>query len=210
MDIQTQPIPTELESFVSELIDQRLEQEKQTLDSKDREAVQKVLIDQLGVFMLESVYAELPEEKQVIFKKLIEEKKTIEELRQYAMDHIPNYADFMADVMLDFEDAYLAGELDQANAVETFITELIEKKGFSNLTQEQHGEIALDIQKRLDEFIMTRTLAQFSEEEIAEFNQLLSGKKSRAELQQFAMGHITDYQTFMTNTLLAFQESYLS
>ena len=205
---QSQEAVAEVNTFIRDLIDKRI-QEGQTLAVEERENLQKLLLDQLGIFILESIYQEMSEEQQLELKKMIGEKKSLDELRGYAASHIDNYDEFVMDVMLDFEDAYLAGDLDQ-DATSAYINSLIERKNFSNLTPEQREDIFQDIAKRLDEYIMARSLAQFTEEEITGFKQLLAEKKTKAELQQFTMDHITDYPKFLDDTLGKFEEAYLA
>ena len=59
-------------------------------------------------------------------------------------------------------------------------------------------------------FIMARTISAFTQDDIKEFAKMLAEKKSRAELQQFAMNHIPDYTTFLAATLIEFQEMFLA
>jgi len=94
--------------------------------------------------------------------------------------------------------------------IHTFIEELIEEKGFKDLTHKMREEMTQDIKKSLDEFVIVRSLAQFSEEETQQFNQMLNEKKSGSELQQFITEHISDYETFLSETIIAFREAYLS
>ena len=98
----------------------------------------------------------------------------------------------------------------QKSALDTFVNELITEKGFVNLTDEMREEIATKIKQRLDEYIMARSLSQFSAEDIEQYKQLLAQKKTKDELQQFAMDHVFDFSTFLTNTIAQFREAYLS
>lgn len=98
----------------------------------------------------------------------------------------------------------------QKTALDTFIDELISEKGFIHLTSEMRDTLAKHVKERLDEYIMARSLTQFSEEEIEQFKKLLAEKKTKAELRQFAREHVSDYPTFLTNTISQFREAYLS
>lgn len=208
---QSGPTIDNLDSFIDELIEKKQAQ-GQTAEPQERDALHTTLMDQLGIFMLESTYQELSEEQQQEFKKLFDEKKALTELHEYAVSHIDNYDDFMSGVMVDFEEAYLSGELDSSEdpTKAAYINDLIDRKNFANLTPEFRKEVFEDATKKLDEYIMARSLAQFSEEEIAQFKKLLEEKKTQGELQQFAMDHITDYPTFLDDTLSQFEEAYLS
>jgi len=94
--------------------------------------------------------------------------------------------------------------------VTTFINELIDEKGFENLTHEMREQMSQDIKKRFDEFVIIRSLAQLSEEETQQFRQMLNDKKSGTELQQFITEHIADYETFLAETVVKFREAYLA
>jgi hypothetical protein len=98
----------------------------------------------------------------------------------------------------------------QKSAFDTFIDDLITEKGFINLTQEMREDISVNIKQRLDEYIIARSLAQFSEEEMEQFKNMLDEKKTKGELRQFAADHVADYPTFLTNTIAQFREAYLS
>ena len=94
--------------------------------------------------------------------------------------------------------------------IDTFVTKLINERGYSDAPETIKDELHKDLKTRLDEFIVTKTVAEFSEKELDEFEKLLEDNKSSEELKEFAMKHITDYQTFITSTLLTFQDAYLS
>jgi len=94
-------------------------------------------------------------------------------------------------------------EGDGMETMDTYIENLINRK-FANRRFEPavREEIKKDIQARLDEFIMARVVAGFSDEDIVKFERLLQEGKSKAEAQQFAVDHITDFPTFLTHVLL--------
>ncbi len=200
---------TDINSFIDELIDKRQVEEKK-ISPQEREALQSTLIDQLGIFMLQSIYEELPEEQQKALNQLVDEGKPLSDIRHFAAVSIANYDQFIIDVMLDFEDAYLEGEFDQNDATSTFINHLIDQKQFANLTPELREEIFADIEQRLDEFIIARSIAQLTDEEVTHFKKMMEEKKTRSELQQYTMDHIADYPKFLDDTLNSFQEAYLA
>jgi|SRR6185369_1686810 len=94
--------------------------------------------------------------------------------------------------------------------VDTFINTLIDQRGYQDAAPEIREEIYKDLKLRIDEFIMTRTVAQFTDEELTAYETLLDEGKSPEELRQFAVDHIPDYSDFLTGTMLSFQDSYLS
>ncbi len=95
-------------------------------------------------------------------------------------------------------------------SLDTFIDNLIDQRGYSDAPQEIKEKLHTDLKVRLDEFVMTRTVSEFSSEEVKEFEKLLDENKPTEELKQFAKDHIADYTTFMTSTLLTFQDAYLT
>jgi uncharacterized protein DUF5663 len=94
--------------------------------------------------------------------------------------------------------------------IDTYITNLINKRGYEDAPDAVKKQISDDLKTKLDEFIIRKILTQFSDAETAEFEKLLDEGKSIEELRGYASDHIPDYQTFMTSTLLLFQEAYLS
>ena len=63
--------------------------------------------------------------------------------------------------------------------------------------------------KRLDDFVMARVIAAFSDEDVEKFENLMKEGKSREELQSFATEHIPDFTNFVTEAFLEFQNVYL-
>lgn len=97
----------------------------------------------------------------------------------------------------------------QGQNLDLYIDNLINQKGYPNLTDEVREELKNDIRARLNDFIMARVIAAFTDEDIDKFEELLKQNKSQEELQQFAVDHIPDFTTFLTNVLIEFQGVYL-
>jgi hypothetical protein len=93
--------------------------------------------------------------------------------------------------------------------LDQYIDNLIDQKGYPDLTPEVREELRSDLRMRLNDFIMARIIAAFSEEDLDTFEQMLNENKSQEELQQFAVDHIQDFTTFLTDILLEFQGVYL-
>lgn len=94
--------------------------------------------------------------------------------------------------------------------IDTFIETLIEQRGYADAPEETLAELRKDIRSRLDEFLVTRIVSQLSNDEVALFEKLIDEGKSSEQLRAFASEHIADYQTFITGTLLTFQDAYLT
>lgn len=102
---------------------------------------------------------------------------------------------------------------DQANTtnnVDTFLQNLLIQKGLTSLDAESKEAIMIDLHERLDEFIMVRTMAELSDEDVEQVEKMLDEGKDIAEIRAFAAERINDYTTFLTSTLLEFQDVYLS
>lgn len=97
----------------------------------------------------------------------------------------------------------------QGQDLDFYINNLIDQKGYPDLTPEVREELKNDIRVRLNDFIMARVIAAFSDEDVDTFEELLKQNKSQAELQQFAAEHIPNFTDFLTNVLLEFQSVYL-
>lgn len=97
----------------------------------------------------------------------------------------------------------------QSNNLDLYIDNLIDQKGYPDLTPEVREELRNDIRVRLNDFIMARVIAAFSDEDVAAFEELLKQNKTQAELQQFAADHIPNFTDFLTDVLLEFQGVYL-
>ncbi len=99
--------------------------------------------------------------------------------------------------------------MDQQN-INQYIDDLIDKKNYPDMDDSVREELRKDLQIRLNDFIMARVIAAFSDEDVTEFENLLKQNTSQAELQQFAVDHIANFTEFMTDVLIEFQGVYLS
>lgn len=97
----------------------------------------------------------------------------------------------------------------QQQNLERYIDNLIDQKGYPDMDEAVREELKNDIRVRLNEFIMTRTISAFSDEDVEKFEELLNHRKPQSELQQFAMEHIPDFTNFLTDVLIEFQDVYL-
>lgn len=97
----------------------------------------------------------------------------------------------------------------QKQAYETYIEQLIEERGFPDLTPEVREELKKDLVNRLDSFIGAKVIATLSDEDVLKFEQLLKDGKSREDIQKFTVEHVSDFTTFLTNALIEFRMVYL-
>lgn len=97
----------------------------------------------------------------------------------------------------------------QGPKIDEFIDQLIKDKHFKDITPEIESEIRNDLKNRLDKFILARIISNLSDEKVAQFNAMLDGKKSEAEIQEFVTNSIPDFVDFLTQTLMEFRGIYL-
>jgi hypothetical protein len=98
----------------------------------------------------------------------------------------------------------------QKGHLDSFINNLIDQRGYRDAPHAIKDQLHKDLKGRLDQFILTRMIAAFSSDEVDTYEKLLDEGSSQEALKQFAKEHIPDYQTFMTSTLLLFQDAYYS
>ncbi len=97
----------------------------------------------------------------------------------------------------------------QNNSLDTFIDQLIEEKGFPDLSDDVRVEIKKDLLERVDSFISAKLIAALSDDDVASFEKLLQEGKSQDELQQFIQAHVQDPTTLVTQALTEFKGVYL-
>lgn len=93
--------------------------------------------------------------------------------------------------------------------IEKFADQLIDTKGYPDLTPDVRVQLRNDILQRIDDFIAAKSIAALSDENVLVFEKMLQDGKPEDEVQKFLAEHILDYQNFVTNTLLEFQGVYL-
>ena len=98
----------------------------------------------------------------------------------------------------------------QKHTLDPFVNDLLAAKGYGDVLPEVKEALVKDLRLRVDDFIMARTIAEFTDEELKQFEKMLDEKKPRAQLQQFAIDHIPDYTTFLASTLIEFQDVFLA
>ncbi len=97
----------------------------------------------------------------------------------------------------------------QPQNLDKYIEDLIDQKNYPDITQEVRDELKKDITLRLNDFIMARVIAAFSDDDVLEFEKLLKANAPQEELQQFTATHIPEFETFLTSVLLEFRDVYL-
>lgn len=95
------------------------------------------------------------------------------------------------------------------DTIAKFIDDLIEEKGFPDISEEVRDEIRKDLLVRFDDFMAARIITALSDEDVKTFEEMLKTQKSEEEIQKFVSEHIPDFTNFLTNVLLEFRNVYL-
>lgn len=93
-------------------------------------------------------------------------------------------------------------------AMEIFVEDIMEEKGFENLEPEILLEIKKDLLSRLEDYINIAVLDHMPEDKIEEFDKLLDQDDPIA-VQNFCQKYIPDLQNFVTQAMANFRSSYL-
>ena len=86
---------------------------------------------------------------------------------------------------------------------------LVNAKNYSTVTPEMHEELVKDVINRVQDFLIAKTIAQLTDEQVKEFNTLLDTNPSDEQIQKFVSTAITDAPTFIGDVLHQFRQTYL-
>lgn len=93
-----------------------------------------------------------------------------------------------------------------------YIDWLIDEKFIDNkvdITEGVRDELRKDLVIQIDNFVMARSLAKFSNEEVAEFEKLIKEGKTREDMRKYASEQVDHFSDLVTDALVAFQTIYL-
>src|SRR5258708_38368479 len=76
------------------------------------------------------------------------------------------------------------------NSTDRFVEELIDASNYTDLLPAVREEMKKDLFSRLDDFILARMVAAYSEEDLKKFEHLLDTEASDEEIQAFGPAHI--------------------
>lgn len=93
--------------------------------------------------------------------------------------------------------------------VNKYVDQLIDQRGFPDLTPEVREELRKDLLARLDEFIMAKVVSSLTDEQVASFESMLKEGKTGEEVQAFISSNVPDFTNFLTNAMLEFKNVYL-
>lgn len=110
MQPQTHPNQSDFDNYLDSLIEEKFIKKGHALEPEVREELKKDLSMQLDEFIMARVIAALSDEDVVAFENILKEGKPQEELQKFAVDHIPDFTDFLTNTLLEFQKVYLASE----------------------------------------------------------------------------------------------------
>jgi hypothetical protein len=138
---------------------------------------------------------------------LFDQQKPLQEILHFLSTHIKEFDAFLEAVFANFEEEYLSFRMD---TIEEYVDNLMVLKGITAPTPHIKESIKQVIRDRLDEFLFIETLAQLSTDEYALFKQMLGAKRTKKELDTYISHHIEDYNGFLSDALVSFQQSFVS
>ena len=86
---------------------------------------------------------------------------------------------------------------------------LIRDKNYTTLTGEMYEVMKKDILKRLHDFMIAKTIARLSEEDVKGLRALLDKQATDEEIQNFVASKIEDAPTFLGDVLFQFRQTFL-
>ncbi len=86
---------------------------------------------------------------------------------------------------------------------------LIRDKNYTSLTSEMYEEMKKDILKRLHDFMIAKTIAKLSEEDVKGLKALLDKNATDEEIQNFVASKIEDAPAFLGDVLFQFRQTFL-
>jgi hypothetical protein len=94
----------EFDQYVNGLIEQKGFTE---LTPETKNVLSIELKKDIDRFIMMRGLAEFSEKEITTYKQMLAEKRSLTELRQFAMDQIPDYPAFLTNCLVEFKDAYL-------------------------------------------------------------------------------------------------------
>lgn len=98
---------------------------------------------------------------------------------------------------------------DQQYSLNDYVETLIKDKQYTTLTPAAHEELKQDILQRVHDYLLAKTIAKLSDEQVKSLNALLEQKPSDDQVQQFIADSIPDSASFIGDTLFQFRQTYL-
>ncbi|HVX58843.1 MAG TPA: DUF5663 domain-containing protein [Candidatus Saccharimonadales bacterium] len=94
--------------------------------------------------------------------------------------------------------------------LEQFAEQLLSQKGMpGNIDPEVKAQMVKDLAARAEDYLNRKLIDSLSDDQVAQFNQLLDSDPSAEAVQEFIDKNVANKQELTTSALLEFQELYL-
>ena len=106
MDANTQAQVIQVQKFIDDLVNQRFAGQE-GITPEVKEELKKEALERMNTFIIECTLDEFADEDVELFAKMVEEKKSAAEIDAFARSRIPDYEEFMKEVLEEFREIYL-------------------------------------------------------------------------------------------------------
>ena len=106
--MQPQDTQSQFDEYLQGLIDQKFIQKGHELDPDVVDELKKDIIRQLDEFIMSRIITTLSDADVLEFEKMLQEGKSQDELQKFATEHIDDFTTFLTNVLLEFQQVYLA------------------------------------------------------------------------------------------------------
>ena len=106
--MQPQDTQSQFDEYLQGLIDQKFVQKGHELDPDVVDELKKDIMRQLDEFIMSRIITTLSDADVLEFEKMLQEGKSQDELQKFATEHIDDFTTFLTNVLLEFQQVYLA------------------------------------------------------------------------------------------------------
>jgi hypothetical protein len=106
--MQPQDVQTQFDQYLQGLIEQKFTQKGHELDAEIITELKADIAKQLDEFIMARVIEALNDDDVLAFEQLLKEGKSEAELQTFAAEHIEDFTTFLTNVLLEFQQVYLA------------------------------------------------------------------------------------------------------
>jgi hypothetical protein len=101
------------------------------------------------------------------------------------------------------------GQVQIPQEIRGFLDNLLTEAGMTNLDEQTHEDMIMELYKRLDHYIVTTVVANLPNENLEEFMKMNQEGKPQAEIQQFLQEKIPNSQDVFAKAFTDFRDLYL-
>ncbi len=96
-----------------------------------------------------------------------------------------------------------------SQSLKDFVDQLIEKKAFKDVEPEVKEQLRIDLEERLQDFLLKELLNEMSDPDLASFEQLIDSGANDDEVQKFISEHVENSESVLTAALVKFANLYV-